>query len=83
VIGRALATAAIAALLALDLALPALPIFHRGTEPRVRDDVPGALTGVGQLMPDFTLPDLDGVPVRLADLRGQRVLLTFERSVDW
>ena len=37
----------------------------------------------GEVLPDFTLRDLDGVPVRLSDLRDQRVLLTFERSVDW
>jgi peroxiredoxin len=38
---------------------------------------------VGEPMPDFALADLDGEIVRLSDLRGHRVLLTFERSLDW
>lgn len=32
---------------------------------------------VGQQAPDFTLPDQDGVDVRLADLRGSWVVLYF------
>lgn len=32
---------------------------------------------VGAQAPDFTLPGLDGEPVRLSELRGQRVLLNF------
>jgi peroxiredoxin len=38
---------------------------------------------VGERLPDFELLDLEGEPVRLSDLRGHRVLLTFERSLDW
>ena len=80
---RWLATAAIAALLVLNLALSSLEIFHRGTDAEARADVEGAAGVVGQRLPNFTLPDIDGVPVTLSDLRGHRVVLTFERSVDW
>jgi len=80
---RILATLAIVLLLALDLALPATPIGRRGTEARARRDVPTAFGVSRAVFPDFVLPDLDGVPVRLSDLRGKRVILTFERSVDW
>jgi cytochrome oxidase Cu insertion factor (SCO1/SenC/PrrC family) len=80
---RVLATLGIVALLALDLALPAVPGMQRGREAVARSEVPGAAGRVGERLPDFTLPDLDGVPVTLSDLRGHRVLLTFERSVDW
>lgn len=31
----------------------------------------------GDRAPDFTLPDQDGKPVRLMDLRGSKVLLYF------
>jgi cytochrome oxidase Cu insertion factor (SCO1/SenC/PrrC family) len=80
---RWLATLAIAGLLLLDVMLPRTDIGRRGTEAAVRSDVPHAVGSVGQRLPDFTLPDLDGTPVRLADLRGHPVLVTFERSVDW
>ncbi len=80
---RWLATAAIGALLLLDLALPSTSLGRRGTEALLRADVPGAIGRVGETLPDFTLPDLDGTPVRLADFRGHPVLVTFERSVDW
>jgi peroxiredoxin Q/BCP len=32
---------------------------------------------VGDPAPDFTLPDAEGTPTRLADFRGQRVVLYF------
>jgi cytochrome oxidase Cu insertion factor (SCO1/SenC/PrrC family) len=80
---RWLATAAIAGLLLLDWLLPSTDIGRRGTEAQLRADVPHAVGRVGERLPDFTLPDLDGQPVRLADLRGHPVLITFERSVDW
>lgn len=82
-IGRLLATVLILGLLVLDLALPATPLGRRGTDPEPRADVPGAVGRLGQVFPDFTLADLDGRPVSLSDFRGRRVLLTFERSLDW
>ena len=55
----------------------------RQVEAQLRNDVPGAVGRVGERLPEFVLPDLAGDKVRLADFRGRRVLLTFERSVDW
>jgi thioredoxin-dependent peroxiredoxin len=37
---------------------------------------------VGHYAPDFTLPDQDGNPVSLADLRGQSVVLYFYPKAD-
>lgn len=37
---------------------------------------------VGEKAPDFTLPDADGLPVRLSDFRGQPVVLVFY-PLDW
>lgn len=83
-VGRLLATLGLLVLLALDLALPHLPGLRQGFEPGVvRADVPGAVGRVGERLPDFTVYATDGLPIRLSDLRGHRVLLTFERSVDW
>jgi peroxiredoxin Q/BCP len=36
----------------------------------------------GQTAPDFTLPNQDGNPVRLSDLRGQPVILYFYPKAD-
>ena len=81
-IGRMLATLGIVALLALDLALPSTDLGRRGTS-AARNDVPAAAPKLGEKMPDFSLVDLDGRGIQLSDLLGHRVLLTFERSVDW
>ncbi len=82
VIGRSLATLGIVALLALDFALPSTGIGRRGIG-AARNDVSTAAPKLGEPMPDFALVDLDGRTLRPSDLLGQRVLLTFERSVDW
>jgi thioredoxin-dependent peroxiredoxin len=37
---------------------------------------------VGQPAPDFELPDQNGEPVRLSDLRGQRVVVYFYPKAD-
>ena len=81
-IGRSLATLGILALLALDLALPSTELGRRGTS-AARNDVPAATPKVGDKLPDFSVVDLDGHALRPSDLLGHRVLLTFERSVDW
>jgi cytochrome oxidase Cu insertion factor (SCO1/SenC/PrrC family) len=83
VIGRILATVVIVGLLGLDFMLPQLEMLQQGRDPVARADVAAAVPAVGEPMPDFTLPDLDGVPITLSSLQGHRVLLTFERSVDW
>jgi len=36
----------------------------------------------GETAPDFELPDQDGRPVRLSDLRGQPVVLYFYPKAD-
>jgi hypothetical protein len=80
---RWLATLVIAALLVLDLLLPWTGIGRRGHSAEVRADAPGAVVRVGEPFPDVALADLSGAPVRIEDFRGHRVLLTFERSLDW
>jgi thioredoxin-dependent peroxiredoxin len=37
------------------------------------------LLNIGDIAPDFTMPDLNGKPIRLADFRGKKVLLAFFR----
>ena len=70
-------------LLVIALALPWTGVGRRGTDGEVRSDIDGAVGAVGDTLPHIELLDLDGGPLRLEDLRGHRVLLTFERSVDW
>jgi peroxiredoxin Q/BCP len=36
----------------------------------------------GTTAPDFTLPDQDGAPVELSDLKGQTVVLYFYPKAD-
>ena len=80
---RWLATAFIVSLLALDIALPLTSIGRRGHEAATRTEVEGSEAWVGTRLPALALQDLAGRPFSLDALRGHRVLLTFERSVDW
>lgn len=79
---RALATVALAALLLLNLALPTTSIGRRGSETQVRADVTSELL-IGKSLPPLELVGLDGRVFTREDLLGHRVLITFERSVDW
>ena len=77
------ATGVVLALFGLNLMLPYTAIGRRGTETKVRMEVEGATATVGERLPAFSLPKLDGDYLDSSDLLGHRVLLTFERSVDW
>ena len=56
---------------------------YRGA-PEVKAEIASALGRVGERLPDFTLPDIDGRPVSLSQFyHTGRVILTFERSLDW
>ena len=79
---RSLASLFVIALLALNWILPTAPISARGIDHEVRHDVESKLA-IGRAFPDFELFSFDGRRVTRADLLGHRVLLTFERSVDW
>ena len=80
---RWFATLAIAALFVLNGVLPATEMFRRGNEASARSEVAGVEDWIGKPLGEFALTEIDGQVLRLADLRGHRVLLTFERSVDW
>ncbi|MBY0401279.1 peroxiredoxin family protein [Myxococcota bacterium] len=79
---RTLASVVLLALLGLNALLPTQPLTERGPERRVRHDVEVSVAEGGRL-PPFELRDLEGRRLTQADLAGQRVLLTFERSIDW
>ena len=79
---RALATIVLLGLFGLNLLLPSTSIGRRGSEMLVRQDVTSALV-LGRSLPPLELVGLDGREVTGDDLLGHRVLLTFERSVDW
>ena len=40
----------------------------------------GSPTAIGKVAPDFSVADLDGNPIRLADLRGRPVIVNFWAS---
>jgi len=80
---RWIATTLILALLGLDIALPITPLGRRGNDPTTRLEVDSAVGTPGELLPELALLDLEGQPLRLADMRGHPLIVTFERSVDW
>ena len=79
---RGLATVVLVGLLGLNMALPTTSLGRRGTETLVRADVTSELL-VGRGLPPLKLVGFDGRLHTREDLLGHRVLLTFERSVDW
>ena len=70
-------------LLLFTLVLPWTGVGRRGSDGEVRSDIEGAVGRLGETLPRIELLDLEAEPLRLEDLQGHRVLLTFERSVDW
>ena len=80
---RWLATALIALLFVLNIALPSTSIGRRGHDPESRADISGALGEIGKPLPEFQLETISGATLRSSDLLGHRALLIFERSVDW
>lgn len=64
---RHLVVAAVLPVILLGLAIAILLARVPATSP----------TSVGSMAPDFVLADLDGNPVRLADLRGRPVIVNF------
>ena len=79
---RAIATVVLLGLLFLNLLLPSADMSARGAENRVREDLASELA-IGRSLPELELVDLQGRVHTREDLLGHRVLLTFERSVDW
>jgi hypothetical protein len=79
---RLLATLAVLGLFALNAVLPTAAWTARGTEEQARVDFDTRLS-IGSVLPTLELFDLEGRRHTREDLRGHRVLLTFERSVDW
>ena len=80
---RWISTVFLLLLMALVVGAQFTGIGRRGSETAARQELPGALLKVGDSVPALALQHLDGTPFDLASLQGHRVLLTFERSVDW
>jgi len=79
---RGLASVIVVGLFTLNLMMPTAKISARGTENLVRTDV-STEVAIGRPLPELELFDLDGRRYTREDLLGHRVLITFERSVDW
>ncbi len=79
---RSLATLVLFGLLGLNWMLPTLEVSARGSDAQIRTDFDAKLA-IGNRLPPLELVGLDGQIYSREDLEGHRVLLTFERSVDW
>ena len=79
---RGLASVVVVGLFILNMMLPTAAVTARGSENRVRQDIETELA-IGRKLPELELFGLDGRRVTGEDLLGHRVLITFERSVDW
>ena len=64
-------------LLATALALLAFESFYYFSEPPLDAQQKALLAWVGVPAPDFTVTNLDGQAIHLADLKGRRVILNF------
>lgn len=80
---RWLATIAILGLMGLTFLLPDTSLGRRGTEAGTRAEAPHSSELLGQPFPELALVGLDGEAISWESLRGHRVLVTLERSVDW
>ncbi len=79
---RGLASVVVVGLLALNMMLPTAKVSARGSDDQVRADFETEIV-IGQRLPPLDLFDMSGRRYSREDLLGHRVLLTFERSVDW
>lgn len=79
---RGLASLVVVGLFGLNMMLPTAAVTARGKENLVRADFASQLA-IGRKLPDLELFGFDGQRVTSKDLLGHRVLITFERSVDW
>jgi len=67
----------ILSLLAVALALLAVEAFYFSSPPPLDPEQKALLAWQGVQAPDFSVTNLDGRMVRLADLKGKRVMLNF------
>jgi peroxiredoxin len=63
--------------LAVAVALLAFEAFYYFSAPPLDEGQKALLAWEGVLAPDFTVTNLDGQAIRLADLKGKRVLVNF------